>query len=435
MKETNYFQPFIQLTPLDRYPEIHEKIDRIFPRVTEEVHNNIYTIFSGLLIHPKVAVSRSHEHYKSYNNSSWYTGHYAVKSQDMLAERGLIEIKKGRRARSGFEKGFCSVINATDALDSLLKGTIIKPVKVDTHNQPVLTLDRKPLTPREIEKIGNDLFEDPPLSRSVLINDYNRVSWLNKNYFSEMALGFEGGAGLSLEGTTFEEAREMFGNEGENYDFGIATNVFFTSMFTSKGCGRLFQRCDSFQNLPKESRKNLTINGSRTNQADYSGMHVNVLYFLHENENPYDDPYEPVLKELGLPNKPFLREAVKKCTIVALNNPDYSSYSKAMVWNHLGHVKRLDRHGISLRKAYEALLKAHKIIVPVNSNVEADKVMFVESSIMKGVLEDLSKSNIKALPLYDAVIYDYRYEGVVEKIMKYRYKSYTGNEIYVKTVT
>jgi hypothetical protein len=66
-----YRQPFIQFNPPRQYGEIHDIIDAQFPDVSPAVHYNMYVIMSNLLVHPKIAVSRSHEHYIIHKALSW----------------------------------------------------------------------------------------------------------------------------------------------------------------------------------------------------------------------------------------------------------------------------------------------------------------------------------------------------------------------------
>ena len=53
---------------------------------------------------------------------------------------------------------------------------------------------------------------------------------------------------------------------------------------------------------------------------------------------------------------------------------------------------------------------------------------------MRELLKNLSGESIDALPLHDSLIYDNRYKGKVEEIMKETYQSITGNDIGIKTL-
>jgi hypothetical protein len=433
MNESEYHQPFIDITPIDQYPEVHDLVSTLFPNKCRMIHNNIYVIFCNLLLKPKFAVSRSRDHFKSFNGQiDWYDLRYAIKSQDLLAYEGFIKLRKGYKNKP-FEKGFSSVVETTEKMDRLLKGIVLKPMEVDPRNQAILTMDRKPLTLNNIERLYDHFFESSPLTREMLIADYNSTSVLNRDYFSKMSLGVTEPL-KRLDGMLFEDARQIVKYGNDNV-FGMATNVFFTSMFTKKGCGRLYQRCESFQNVERKNRKYLTINGSKTKEADFSSTHINLAYFLSDAKTQYNDQYDPIISKLNLPKDPDVREGVKKCAIVVLNTSNYTKYAKAMNWNHRNYVKLLSQYGAGLKEVYETLINVHSDIrsfLDSDSN-KIDLLMLTESKVMKMVLHKLKAENINAVPLHDGVIYDSAYTGTVENIMKKTYEDVTDNKIIVKT--
>jgi hypothetical protein len=351
-----------------------------------------------------------------------------------MEERGLVEIRKGWKAR-GYDRGFCSVLTSTESMDNLLKGIVLKPVRADPEIHPVMTHERSPVGREFLENHDYSLFGNTVLTREYMLEDYERVERLNRDYFPGMFLGFEDGAIVNTDGMTFEDVRELMKNEGNVAALNMATNVFFTAMFSYDGGGRLYQRCDSFQNIKKGMRGFLTINGNGTRQADYSGMHVNMLYFLKGQENPFfEDPYFPVLNDLGLPDD--CRKAVKKCAIVSLNTADYREYARAMAGNHMREVQLLIRNGARLRDVYGSMMriygKDNEDFFERNPSKPA-VIMFHESRILKDVIDELCEREIKAVPLHDAVIYDEDHHGEVEEIMREKYRAATGNDIMVKT--
>lgn len=419
------------LTGLADYPEIHNKIRDMFPDVDRKIHNNIYAIFTMALQTPKFAVSRTHKNYKRLNAPDWFTYNRAVKTQDMLEEENLIKIEKGYPPRKGFNKGFSSVVVPTYKLEKILKGTELKPVKADGEQYGTLTIEREPKTPEEIRKMEDHFFEDSVLDKDSLISDHERVSLLNDNYFSGMSLDFE--ESVSLYGMKFEEAMEMIKERKDNA-IGMATNVFFTSMYSNHGCGRLFQRCVSYQNVPKELRNHLLINGSKTSECDYSGMHINILLnVLCGKENPYyDDPYSPVLYDLGLKPKAHndMRDAIKRCSIVLINVPNFVKFSMAMNGNHGEDVYKLAEPGLGLRDVYKSFLRVYDIDKEIKSHSKIpDKIMLHESNIVKNVLSRLDEENINGIPLHDAITCEKGKEERVKKIMKDEYVKYTSRYI------
>lgn len=441
MPETTYKQPFVYMTSLKSYPMVHELIDANFPKISYDDHKNMYMIICSLLHYPSVAVSRNSSFYRMNkfptNGNTWYTRNSAVRSQDLLEGKGLIRIRRGRRARPGYRTGFASVITPTESLVNMLKGVVLKPLRTDPSMHPTMKLDKKAASGEYLDKLEKELFNGSPLSPGFLIKDFVRVNRLNNNYFADMTLGFEEGTIMSLDGLPFEEARKISLDLYEYTDDGIpvviATNPVFTAMYTRKGCGRLYQTGNSFQNIGKNFRRFLTINQEKTRQVDYSGMHVNILYFLAGMENPdFDDPYRPIMEKMNIPT--FLRDAIKKCVLVAINTKDYATFSKAMWWNHRREVRDLARSGVSLRDIYEAFPKAYGDVGRIMLSGASDPaiVMFHESQILRNVIEALEAEGINALPLHDAVICDANHTRKVKGVMEDKYKERTGNRIGVK---
>jgi len=437
MRETNYHQPFLQIIPLNQYPKVTKIVNDLFPKKDIGIKNNLYTIICGLLVHPKIAVSRDYKYYEFFPGPSWYTQKRAIKSQNLLVEKGLAKLKRGRPAKPGFETGFSSVISSTDNLDNLLHGIILKGIKVDPEHHAIIALNKKPLTLEEISQFDCSFFNsDSPLNKKILKSAYRDTQNLNQNYFSNMVLGFEPGMIITAKDMLFEEARWTF-KEKRTPATGMASNVFFTSMFSLKGDGRLFQRCESYQNLKRILRKRLTINGKSTGEADYSSMHINLSYFISGHKNPYlDDSYSPIIEKLGLKKSSNLRDAIKKCVLIAFNTSNFSSCSKAMYWNNRKDARLLKKRGTNIRKVCDTFIELNpKVEYLFNSkSIVANSLMFHESIIMRKLLKNLSGKGINALPLHDSLIYDNKYKGRVEDVMRKTYQSVTGNDIGIKTL-
>src|SRR5271156_4866531 len=105
---TRYYQPMIQRYPLDQYPEIQKLVREEFPKESPAVQNNMYTIVAQFLHTNVVAAPRSPVWYRNQNAPTWFNGKEAIRAQDLLEDRGLISIMRGRRARPGFETGFAT---------------------------------------------------------------------------------------------------------------------------------------------------------------------------------------------------------------------------------------------------------------------------------------------------------------------------------------
>lgn len=434
--QRNYGQPFLELSPPDQYPEVQDLVREGFRKIDDFVYKNMCTIITNLLYRPSIAVSRDKKIIKEFRRDRgprWYTYHYAVKAQNKLEEKGLISITKGRMARSWEEKGISSVVTAKSRLEDMLKGIIIKPFKVDASLHPNLTLDRIPITRGYLDNFLT--VTEGKITKEDLIKAYFDVSKLNDEYFSDILLGFDPKGIVPISEMPFEVLREEQGKIERNEGIRMATNVFFTAMFSKNGDGRLYQRCKSFQNIPRGLRKYLLIDKNPTAELDYPGMHINLAYFLSGKENPYiNDPYSPVIEKLGFLPFGELREAVKKCVIVGLNTPDMQTCFKAMRYHNRKDVKNLQKAGIELRDVYETFLKQNPAIREIYTSDlrKTHELMFLESNIIRKVLSNLSEEKIKALPLHDEIICEQKEESAVRQIMKDTYTNITGQNINVR---
>lgn len=440
-----YRQPFVEIIPPTAYPEIREIVGDLFRDASSKVKKNLTNIISNLAVSPSVAISRSKMFYSGKSGRDlppWYTYTYSTRAQDELVDKGLVTMKKGYRSKKRhcdgyFKKGFSTVLTATETLDNLLNGIILKPVTIDPSHHPTQTLEGKAIEAKELNKWT--LFPEviKPLDKKYMEEDDNDVSKLNKKYFSNIVLGFEEDSIHPIAGLPFEVAREQFKNksfEERDCNF-MATNIFFTSMFTPFGCGRLYQRChNSFQHIPKDLRKVLTINGEPSAEVDYTSMHVNLAYFLAgaNAKNPHlEDSYSPVVRKLGLEENQKTRDAIKKCILVAFNTPDVLTCARAFNYNHRKDSKTLSKFGVKSKDVYEAFLKVNPGLYEVFNDIENKShiLMFHESRIMKNCLLNAREKGIYAAPIHDAMSCKKGYEGKIKEIMEEEYRKYTEKDI------
>lgn len=438
MGKDDYKYPFLQLTPLDQYPEIKDVIKFYFPSEPEEIRKNMYAIITNLLVHPIVAVTRSRPKYESFRGPKWYNRNDAVRAQDLLEKTGLTLMEIGYKSKNGQSQS--TLIKASKSLEERLKNIIILGIMADQASHSPIAMNKIPLEKEEIDKLDLELFPiNSPVKKSLLKKVYGEIVDLNENYFSKMTLGFVPGTIFTPEGLTFREAREKnyedLRNYGEPTGITTATNVFFTGMFTSRGDGRLFQRCNSYQFLKKMIRQHLTINRHPTAELDFGSMHINLAYFIINGTNPHlDDSYTPVIEDLGLENNALTREAIKKTILILFNTPNPTSAARALNWNHRTEANTLRRAGKNPREVYNSFIKLNPRLQGLLENgfCCANLLMFYESIIMRNILRELEAKKINGLPLHDSVIYDARFKNQVEKTMVGSYKKLTKRPIKVK---
>jgi hypothetical protein len=436
MGETVYTQPFLQRTPLEQYPEITAFVKKQFPTASLDVARNLYILICPFLHVSAYAASRRDDWYRSVGGPEWFNVTAAVHAQDLLEQRGFVELKKGYRRR-GYETGFASVLRSAKPLEDMLRKIELKPVVVDFRGTPHLTIDRFPLDARIINGLATpNVVRIGDISQERLAQLHHQMVDFNRGYFSKIGIGFDESVSLPR---TMDESRAQNGNTAL---LAIARNVFLTRMFSGRGMGRMYQRSLSYQNVKKELRGKLLVNGERAAELDFSSMHINLAYFLSKQKNPHlEDSYLPIVHRL-VPNvhclddgdESLLRDYVKQCVLVAFNTPNKGSYLKAMRWNYKEETGALLTHGILLEHVYDAFAHVHPAIARafINKEHKPDLLMYHESTIMMTVLDRLRAQSIPALPIHDGLLCPVQHADTVCGEMAGRYGAYTGREIIVK---
>lgn len=211
--------------------------------------------------------------------------------------------------------------------------------------------------------------------------------------------------------------------EGEKRFIPLLSSVY--SGGWDKG-GRIYSRSvfgmASYQNLSKAQRETIKINGETTAEVDYSCLHLSIMYAKCGKQLTKD--------AYGWCED---RELAKKITIICLNNSTYSgALSACRKWlRENGH----DVHVGSPTLTYvHNMLRYHNDIREqfFTKRFDALKIQNDDSKIMMSVLKACRRRNIPALPVHDSIIVPASKKNAAIRIMKEKYKAYTGFEIKVK---
>lgn len=184
-----------------------------------------------------------------------------------------------------------------------------------------------------------------------------------------------------------------------------------------------------WQAIPREYRKFIKINHLHTEEVDFSGMHINLLYALKEMTMPFEDPYE--LR--GLP--PGTREVVKRSLLTIINAQDRTSAMKSI------------RRQLSTKKLVlpKGIMKVEEVIEPFEAKHEAIKEFFFsgqgvflqrwDSKIAEEIMLTLASKGIPALPLHDSFIVSFHQERALKLVMEQAYSKVTGKTAKVDNKT
>lgn len=172
--------------------------------------------------------------------------------------------------------------------------------------------------------------------------------------------------------------------------------------------GRIYTGKNGFQNLSKEERANLTINGANVIELDFSAYHPNILY-AYENKQLEDDPYS------------FWgdRQAAKKALNIVLNAKDRAAA--------IGAVKHAVSPGTDVSSLLQSMEAAHKSISKYFFSGAGTGLQNIDSEIAIQILLSLQKQGIPALPVHDSFIVRKKDASALRGVMYSAYKQYTGN--------
>ena len=175
-----------------------------------------------------------------------------------------------------------------------------------------------------------------------------------------------------------------------------------------------------YQQLSKEERSTIKINGENTAEVDYSCLHLSLMY-AKCGKQLKGDAYGWYTD----------RKIAKLVTIITLNNTCYYNAVYAVQKALAGTDAAYEAS-----KLIDKMLAYHKTVAQHIFGsfraVDALTLQHTDSVVMEKVLKSLHKRNIPALPVHDSVIVPEKYRDAAIRTMKEQYKQVTGFEIEVK---
>ncbi len=164
----------------------------------------------------------------------------------------------------------------------------------------------------------------------------------------------------------------------------------------SKG-GRLYTSTQyGVQNIKKEFRNDILINGGKTVELDFKSLHLTMLYHLEGmkyNEDAYD---------LGL-NKE-LRPLIKKMTLISINAKRDSDTIKAVKDEIRKEKIKGNFENVDLNDLLNKIKDKHKAISKYLCSDYGVTLQNLDGKIMLDILTRAVDKDIVALPIHDSVI-------------------------------
>ena len=156
-----------------------------------------------------------------------------------------------------------------------------------------------------------------------------------------------------------------------------------------------------WQNIPKDYRRYISINGCQTVEVDFSTLHPTLL-FLENKLDPPEDFYDLGLKTQGNPRfEPDADLYVIKRKIV-------KGFANALINDERG-VHKLDKEAVATLGMDSAelrglLIKTHPVFDKAIKSDAGVRYQFIDSRIAESVMMKLLKQNIVCLCIHDSFV-------------------------------
>jgi hypothetical protein len=309
---------------------------------------------------------------------------------DVLIDAGLVEQEIGFLDRkSGI--GRMSRIWPTNALINLFRDARFSPFDVNPHEGRLTVVLRS----KDEANDGLDLVEYEPTPEtermSAMLRDYNALLWRTFIDIPELETPFIPSSEVRVGGVVQVNQHAKF-----------TRRIFNRGSFECGGrfWGGWWQRC------PKEWRSQIFINDDPTNEIDFSGLHVVMLYGLEGIsywEEDGTDPYTIDRPEF-IEDDAQARSIVKALMLLLLNaSTDKQAYGAFRLKASPGSPERHFRNE-QLAQIKEALAEKHPRIAKHFGSDAGIMLMNKDAQITEIILSEFVGRSIPILSIHDSYI-------------------------------
>lgn len=175
-----------------------------------------------------------------------------------------------------------------------------------------------------------------------------------------------------------------------------------------------------WQNIPREYRRYMVVNGKQMVELDYSNQHPSILYAQASVSRP-DDCYSDVIKLHNLPQgltTNDLRDMVKAAFNAMLNSPKQLKQAPSGV--------NPSKFGLKWADVSESIMDYHKPIAHHFYTGVGLRLQRMDSDIAEKVLLHFAHKGIAILPLHDSFMMHHGYESSLEPVMSSAFEEVVG---------
>ena len=191
------------------------------------------------------------------------------------------------------------------------------------------------------------------------------------------------------------------------------TRIFSNGSF--KEGGRFYRGW--WQNVTREYRKHITLDGKKTAEYDFSQLNPHMIYFAYNKEMGSDDAYDRVLDG---EHRDIVKQAFN--AMIQAESP----------LNQKPRDINLDGLEMDWRDLRQRILDAHKPIQHLFFSGIGNRLQFEDSCIAESVMLWFQKMDAPALPVHDSFIMHHAYGGELEEAMRRAFYERFNSDIPIK---
>ena len=351
-----------------------------------------------------------------HKRSNWYsetqryrdpnlTYKQTMAAYDGLQALGLIYETKGGFLDRDTGKSDITKYKVTDKLKHMLEaieGDPFKDIKPDLDKESILLRDRVNGRRVVIE------YEDNDQTHSMRKN-LRTINACLARHWPDLELTDDEFAQLQL--------RLIDDTNKSPVDFSkrILTRIFSNGSFEQGG--RFYRAW--WHNAPSELRKNITIDGKRTCEYDYSQLNPHMIYFNAGKDMGSEDAYDRVFdgKHRDIVKEAF-NAMMQASTELNRKPEDLDLTGVLFKWNDLK----------------QAILDAHKPIADRFFRGEGNHLQYIDSCMAERLMLHYAKDDHPVLPVHDSFIMHYAFGemGELEEQMRKAFFEQFKKDIPIK---
>ncbi|WP_432471800.1 hypothetical protein [Amphritea sp. HPY] len=186
--------------------------------------------------------------------------------------------------------------------------------------------------------------------------------------------------------------------------------------------------CHAWQNLPKDDRKQLKINGSVTVERDFSGLHMNMAYAMATGSICPTYPYD--YSDYGLDLHTF-KPLMKAATLIGYNC-NTTKQAKGAINKEINELPEELRTQVSGETVLQMIQEKHEPISLFFCTGFGLTLQYADSQLTSSILGQCMRDGVVALPVHDSYIVPVEHDDYIQGLMGDVFRQAYGCEIGVE---